>query len=80
MMDKVNGKNPAQEVLENLPILPETAWVTDLHHQLTAPIGERNGFLHSSGDWQILYKYDGKMYRLPASMAEIRLRNQRKFN
>ena len=79
-MDKVNGTNPAQAILENLPILPEIAWVTDLEFQLTAPIGARNGFFHSSGEWQILDKYDGRMHRLPASMAEIRLRNQRNFN
>lgn len=72
--------NPAQKVLEDLPILPETAWVTDLHHQLTAPMEERTGFRHSSGEWQLLYKYEGVMYRLPASMAEVRLRNQQTFN
>ena len=70
----------AQDVLEGLPILPDIAWVTDLHHQLTAPIRDRTGFRHSSGEWQILYKYDGVMYRLPANMAEVRLRNQRTFN
>ena len=79
-MDKVNGSNRAQQVLESLPILPEMAWVTDLHHQLTAPISERNGFFHSTGEWQILYKYDGRMYRLPESMGLIRLDKQRKFN
>jgi hypothetical protein len=80
MTDRVNGTNPAQQILESLPILPESVWVTDLYHQLTAPISERNGFYHSSGDWQILYRHDGKMYRLPASMAEVRLGKQRTFN
>lgn len=79
-MDKVNGSNKAQLILEALPILPEMAWVTDLQHQLTAPISERNGFFHSTGEWQILYNFEGRMYRLPASMAEVRLRNQTRFN
>jgi len=82
-MDKVNGSgvpNSAQDVLEALPILPEMAWVTDLAHQLTAPISERNGFRHSSGEWQILYNFENKMYRLPESMALIRLDKQRNFN
>ena len=70
----------AQDVLEGLGILPELAWVTDLYHQLTAPLSERTGFMHSNGEWQLLYKYDGVMYRLPASMAEVRLKKQRTFN
>jgi hypothetical protein len=70
----------AQEVLEALPILPEDAWVTNLAYQLTAPIGERSGFMHTSGEWQLLYKYNGMMHRLPASMAEIKLRKQRNFS
>ena len=76
----MGGVNKAQEVLEGLPILPDLAWVTDLHFQLTAPIGARNGFEHSSGEWNILYQYEGSMYRLPASMAEVRLGMQRNFN
>lgn len=79
-MDKVNGSNQAQLILEGLPVLPEEAWVTDLEHQLTAPISERNGFFHTSGEWQILYNYNGAMYRLPASMAEVKLHKQRTFN
>jgi hypothetical protein len=79
-MDKVNGSNKAQRILEALPILPDDAWVTDLRHQLTAPISERNGFFHTSGEWQILYRYEGRMYRLPASMAEVKLHKQNTFN
>ena len=70
----------AQEVLEGLPILSDFVWVTDLYHQLTAPIEERNGFMHSNGEWNILYKHDGRMYRLPASLAEARLKAQKSFN
>ena len=72
--------NQAQKILENLPVLPDEAWVTDLEHQLYAPLSERNGFYHTSGEWQILYNYEGRMYRLPASMAEVRLAKQRNFN
>ena len=70
----------AQDILEGLGILPELAWVTDLHHQLTAPMAERTGFMHSNGEWNLLYKYNGAMYRLPASMAEVRLGKQRNFH
>jgi hypothetical protein len=79
-MGRINGANPAQQILERLPILPEEAWVNDLRHQLTAPIDERNGFFHTSGEWMLLYRYEGRMYRLPASMAEVRLHKQRTFN
>ena len=79
-MDRVNGTSPAQIVLEGLPILPEGAWVTDLAHQLTAPISERNGFFHSSGEWMILYNYEGRMYRLPESMGIVKLNKQSSFN
>ena len=79
-MDKVNGTKSAQVVLEGLPVLPDEAWVTDLNHQLTAPISERNGFFHSSGEWNVLYSYEGRMYRLPESMGIVRLNKQRQFN
>jgi hypothetical protein len=70
----------ALQILEQLPLLPEEVWVTDLHHQLTAPIEERTGFRHGSGEWNILYKHNGRMYRLPASLAEVKLARQRRFN
>ena len=79
-MDRVNGSNMAQMVLENLPVLPDEAWVADLHHQLTAPMSERNGFFHTSGEWNVLYNYEGRMYRLPESMGIVRLDKQRNFN
>ena len=81
MSEKRKAPGSAQEVLEGLPVLPAGVWVTDLAHQLSAPISERNGFLHSAtNEFNILYRHNDRMYRLPASMAEVRLRSQRNFN
>ena len=81
MSEKRKAPGSAQEVLEGLPVLPAGVWVTDLAHQLSAPISERNGFMHLvTNEWNILYSHNGAMYRLPSSIAETMLRNQRTFN
>ena len=62
-----------QAITDNLPVLPPGVWITDLHDQLYGPQEDRTGFLHSSGEWNLLYKHENKMYRLPV------LLNQKNF-
>ena len=69
----------AREVLDNLPVLPPGVWITDLHDQLYGAKEDRTGFLHSSGEWNLLYKHNEKMFRLPESMALAMLLNQKSF-
>lgn len=58
-----------QRILEGLPVLPAGLYPNDLDLQLARPRRQRNGFEHSTGEWQFIYIYDGKQYRLPESLA-----------
>jgi len=72
-------KPTAQQVLDNLPVLPPGVWITDLHDQLYGPQEGRTGFTHSSGEYQLMYNHEGRMYRLPESMAMQMLLSQKSF-
>lgn len=63
----------AQKILEALPIFPDLLPISSLEGDLRAPEHLRNGFTDSKGEFNFLYKDNGKMYRLPISMAEMRL-------
>lgn len=73
-------KDPGpQAVLDNLPVLPVGVYLNDLHSQLYGPEEDKTGFIHSSGEWNLLYKHEGRMHRLPESMALQMLLAQKNF-
>lgn len=67
--------NGVQDVLERLPILPAGVRPTDLPRQLKMSRARRQGFAHSNGEWNFIYVYENKQYRLPENLAIV-LANQ----
>jgi hypothetical protein len=73
------GRGPAQDRLEALPVLPDVVPVSNMKEHLMYPEHMRTGFKHRNGEFQFLFKHDGKMYRLPESMAILRAKYEEKF-
>ena len=64
-----------QQIMEGLPVLPKGIYPDDLAIQLQMPADKRSGFRHSTGEWNFLYRYEGRQYRLPENLAIALMNN-----
>lgn len=76
----MNGKSihnmlVVQNVLEGLPVLPKDVIPANLLAQLERPREQRQGFLHSNGEWNFLYVFNRRQYRLPENLAVVLAEN-----
>lgn len=73
-------QNMSQTILESLPILPKGLRPANLADQVSRPDGQKQGFRHTTGEWNYLYMFDKRWYRLPESLAIVLLNETHTHN